>query len=547
MRRKPPDILITTPESLYLMISSGAARSSAGVEAVIVDEIHAVAPVEARRAPGADAGAAATRLGTENSIQRIGLSATQRPLERIGELPRRRRPQVRDRGRQRAEAARPRDRRARRGHGRAQPARRTSAATEPTPARRRQYRAEALARADRPGSDRGLARPGHQHALDLAGDLPGAAAARPRAQLDDRLRQQPPRAPSGSPSASTSCTTSEPECTGAARHRARRATRRIGTGSRRRDRPRPPRLARPRGARAGRGAAQVRPAPLPGRHLVAGAGHRHGRRRPRDPGRVAEVRHPRAAADRPRRPHASARSPRAGSSPSSAPTCSSAPWSPAGCASGEIEETVIPQNPLDVLAQHLVSMAALDEWEVDEVEKLVRVRAALLRALPRAARERPRHARRPLSVGALRRAAPADRLGPHQGHDARPAGRAPARRHQRRHDPGPRALRRPPAGRPPGRRARRGDGLRGPSRPDLPARREHLADRGDHPRPGDRHPGPGRPRRGAVLARRRDRPPRRARQGDRRLRPRGGQRRPEEARQGERPRQARRARTSSTT
>ena len=39
---------------------------------------------------------------------------------------------------------------------------------------------------------------------------------------------------------------------------------------------------------------------------------------------------------------------------------------------GEIEETVIPQNPLDVLAQHLVSMAALDEWEIDEVESLVR-------------------------------------------------------------------------------------------------------------------------------------------------------------------------------
>jgi ATP-dependent Lhr-like helicase len=37
----------------------------------------------------------------------------------------------------------------------------------------------------------------------------------------------------------------------------------------------------------------------------------------------------------------------------------------------EIEETTIPQNPLDVLAQHLVSMAALDEWEVDEVEQLL--------------------------------------------------------------------------------------------------------------------------------------------------------------------------------
>ncbi|HSS31960.1 MAG TPA: DEAD/DEAH box helicase [Solirubrobacterales bacterium] len=38
---------------------------------------------------------------------------------------------------------------------------------------------------------------------------------------------------------------------------------------------------------------------------------------------------------------------------------------------GEIEETTIPQNPLDVLAQHLVSMAAMDEWEIDEVERLV--------------------------------------------------------------------------------------------------------------------------------------------------------------------------------
>src|SRR5204862_7226544 len=40
--------------------------------------------------------------------------------------------------------------------------------------------------------------------------------------------------------------------------------------------------------------------------------------------------------------------------------------------SGEIEETVIPQTPLDVLAQHLGSMAALDEWEIDDVEHLVR-------------------------------------------------------------------------------------------------------------------------------------------------------------------------------
>ena len=43
MRKTPPDILITTPESLYLMLSSGVREIFATTEAVIVDEIHAVA------------------------------------------------------------------------------------------------------------------------------------------------------------------------------------------------------------------------------------------------------------------------------------------------------------------------------------------------------------------------------------------------------------------------------------------------------------------------------------------------------------------------
>ena len=203
---------------------------------------------------------------------------------------------------------------------------------------------------------------------------------------------------------------------------------------------------------------------------------------------------------------------------------------------GEIEETVIPRNPLDVLAQHLVSMVADDEWEVDEVERVVTASRAVLRALARAARERARHARRPLSVGEVRRAAPAPGLGPHRGHGPRPQGRPPARGHQRRHDPRPRPLRRPPPRRPPGRRARRGDGLRGAPGSDLPARGDHLADPGDHPRPGDRRPGAGRPRGGAVLARRRGRPPARARPRDRRLRPRGGEHGRRDARRRLRPR-----------
>jgi ATP-dependent Lhr-like helicase len=85
MRRKPPDILVTTPESLYLIMTSGAREMLTGAEAVIVDEIHAVA--QSKR--GAHLALTLERLShlvTSNGaadVQRIGLSATQRPLERI--------------------------------------------------------------------------------------------------------------------------------------------------------------------------------------------------------------------------------------------------------------------------------------------------------------------------------------------------------------------------------------------------------------------------------------------------------------------------------
>jgi ATP-dependent Lhr-like helicase len=134
MAKEPPDILITTPESLYLMLSSSVREILTGVEAVIVDEIHAVAqtkrgshlaltlerldhlvqdhadraadPVTAGDPPplpvakassgavpptvppaagaeAADGDGPGAQL-QQRGIQRIGLSATQRPLERIG-------------------------------------------------------------------------------------------------------------------------------------------------------------------------------------------------------------------------------------------------------------------------------------------------------------------------------------------------------------------------------------------------------------------------------------------------------------------------------
>jgi ATP-dependent Lhr-like helicase len=85
MRKTPPDILITTPESLYLILSSDAREILTGAEAVIVDEIHAVA--QSKR--GSHLALTLERLEhfTEaDKLQRIGLSATQRPLERIAKF-----------------------------------------------------------------------------------------------------------------------------------------------------------------------------------------------------------------------------------------------------------------------------------------------------------------------------------------------------------------------------------------------------------------------------------------------------------------------------
>jgi len=82
--RRPPDLLITTPESLYLMLTSSARETLAGVETVIIDEIHAMATTKR----GAHLMLSLERLEevTDRPPQRIGLSATQRPLEEVAEF-----------------------------------------------------------------------------------------------------------------------------------------------------------------------------------------------------------------------------------------------------------------------------------------------------------------------------------------------------------------------------------------------------------------------------------------------------------------------------
>ena len=254
MLRTPPDILITTPESLFLLLTSQGREMLRGVETVIVDEVHAVAGTKR----GAHLALSLERLErvADQPFQRIGLSATQRPLEEIGRFV---------------------------SGGR--PIELVDAGT------RKELDLEvvvALEDMREPGSDPGLSQPvlpdgvamasglRVDGALDLALDLPGAARPRAAAPLDDRLRQQP-----------------------AARRAARPAAQRA---RRRDDRARPPRLARARAAGRDRGAAEGGADPVPRRHLVARARDRHGRRRPRDPGREPEVGRARAAAGRPRRP-----------------------------------------------------------------------------------------------------------------------------------------------------------------------------------------------------------------------------------------------------
>lgn len=82
----PPDVLITTPESLYLVLTSAARRGLAGVRTVIVDEIHAVASTKR----GAHLAVSLERLdalleseGGPGPAQRVGLSATVRPVDAV--------------------------------------------------------------------------------------------------------------------------------------------------------------------------------------------------------------------------------------------------------------------------------------------------------------------------------------------------------------------------------------------------------------------------------------------------------------------------------
>ena len=184
---------------------------------------------------------------------------------------------------------------------------------------------------------------------------------------------------------------------------------------------------------------------------------------------------------------------------------------------GAIEETAIPRNPLDVLAQQVVAICAEEEIAVDDLLALVRgahpfaelTRQQLDNVLDMLAGRYPSDEFAELrprivwdrTAGVIRGRSSARRLA------VTNAGTIP--------DRGLYGVFQVD-GRRPRRRARRGDGVRGARGADVHARRLDLADRGDHARPRARLAGAGRARRRAVLEGRGRRAPVRARREDRR-------------------------------
>ena len=342
---------------------------------------------QAGRPPRRSRSSGSSALVRARPPQRIGLSATQRPLDEIARF-------LGGFG----------DRPAPRRSPSSTPAC-ASRSTSRSSSRSRTWARSARSSTSRPAGP-AARRPGP--AQHLAGDAPAAA----RADRSSTARRSSSSTPAGWPSGWPPGSTSWPS-----RARRRRRPRPVG---RRSAPPAGVELVKahhgslsPGAAAADRGRAQGGPAQGPGRHVVARARHRHGRGRPRRsrssrPASVARglQRIGRAGhqVGEPSRgklfPKHRGRPGRGGGRRRSA------------CSDGLIEETRYPRNPLDVLAQQIVAMCALDEWTVDELAALVRRAANFAELSDEVLAARARPAGRPLPVRGVRRAAAPHRVGP---------------------------------------------------------------------------------------------------------------------------------------
>ena len=272
----PPDILITTPESLFLMLTSQARESLRGVETVIVDEVHAVAGTKR----GAHLALSLERL--DELLERPG--PADRPVgdgapgRGGGPVPRRLRAR-RGGGAAVGEEVGPQGRRAGRGHDRA---------------RRRGGGADGSAAAgvaSWPHVEERVVDLIEQHRSTIVFANSRRLAERLTARLNEIAAERRRWA-----------WLDEPRPTVGAHPGRDDGPDRPVRGRRTAGRPRPPRLGLQGAAGPHRGRPQARPAALRGRHQQPRARHRHGRGRPGRPDRVAAVGGQRAAAGRPRRP-----------------------------------------------------------------------------------------------------------------------------------------------------------------------------------------------------------------------------------------------------
>jgi ATP-dependent helicase Lhr and Lhr-like helicase len=374
MRKSPPDILITTPESLYLILSSEAREILTGVEAVIVDEIHAVAQSkrgshlaltlerldhlvgEAGEGSSEQQRGGSAEPSPASPVQRIGLSATQRPLERIARflVGAKRDCEIVDAGRTKEldlEIVVPVEDMSEPGAPNFPSADGVPAEGEPN----------AHVRSIWPAIYPELLKLVQEHTSTIIFVNARRAAERLAKRLNELANEEPerelPATEVGGVGSGPAGTPREREPDGAD--------------------PTPPEIARAHHGSLSHEERTVveemlKSGQLP--CLVATSSLELGI----DMGAVdlvIQVESPKSVS------RGLQRVGRAGHSLGEVSRGRIFPKFRADlleCAvvarrmrEGAIEETVIPQNPLDVLAQHLVSMAALDEWEVDEVERLV--------------------------------------------------------------------------------------------------------------------------------------------------------------------------------